>query len=934
MGARSAVTVGRESEIDLLLVTLAAADLGEAKVAVVEGDAGIGKTRLVRDLVSRVPDGTVVAFGHGVPLSGESLSYGVAGDLLRSLVREVGVAPVREALGPETPAVAPLVPRLAETERGTVDRFALYAATQDLLADLAAERLLVLVVEDLHWADESSSDLIAFWARTLMRGRLLLIVTSRGPGVAAGTAERLTALTRLPNAVRIDVRPLTSVQIESQVRALDDSTGNKRLSEIQRLSEGNPLYVEELVAGDARSVRVDLAGRLSALDPEAARIIRVAALDPRSVEPRTTATVAGISENEVVVALGAACDHGILDAQPGHVWRFHHELLRRAVIGTLSASDRDQAHRRWAEHLVHDGESLRDLVAAAQHWEAVGERRRAFDAMLAAARRSTDSAPSSEAGGLWRSTLAMLQDDPSLADEDEWVLVIGGAASILVSVGDDLRLTEQVEALAPAPGGLVGTYASLARLSLAQRSEDVTSPSFPPDELAAIRRRLEKEPPSPLAYSTVSVLVATMAHQGFDEELDRAVDLLADLAEALPDRVSAGRDFAAYWRIEALRSPGDGPRRLEIARASLARSEQRDWATASWAHAQVARELIWDGQLEEALNHARRSMARVPGEETERHWYSGALAATAALHHLGRWHEAEALAKRCRHSDAALAQRLHLAIERDRLSSASDTVVTEEDLDPGERTTLVRYCRTVADIIRDAESDLARAASSMRVLLDEGPLPYGLAGETLALAASLANRADVGSDFLSSVTAACDRDLWRGVLDDAWRLHVDAQLARLEGTDSTETWREVAARWDDLVVPFRAAEARLHWATNLVRADARQEAAVVLGEGLSTAEQLGATWLSDQIRTRAARARLPLAGATQRGPHDRAGLTDREYEVLQLVVTGMTNTQVGDELYMSPKTVSVHVSRILQKLAVANRTELASVAHRRGLVHP
>src|SRR4051812_30475930 len=149
MGARSAVTVGRETEVDLLLAALAAADLGEVKVAVVEGEAGIGKTRLVRDLVSRVPDGTVVAFGHGVPLSGESLSYGVAGDLLRSLVREVGVVPVREVLGPETSAVAPLVPRLAETGRGAVDRFALYAATQDLLADLTADRLLVLVVEDL-----------------------------------------------------------------------------------------------------------------------------------------------------------------------------------------------------------------------------------------------------------------------------------------------------------------------------------------------------------------------------------------------------------------------------------------------------------------------------------------------------------------------------------------------------------------------------------------------------------------------------------------------------------------------------------------------------------------------------------------------------------------------------------------------------------------
>ena len=152
--------VGRDAELTLLLESYARAETGEAQVALVTGEAGIGKTRLVREFVAQLPEETVVAFGHAVPLSGDAIPYGLAGDLLRSLVRAVQPQAVDGVLGARSSILAPLVPRLGGEDGRPVDRLALFAATQDLFADLASDRVILLVVEDLHWADDVSCDLV------------------------------------------------------------------------------------------------------------------------------------------------------------------------------------------------------------------------------------------------------------------------------------------------------------------------------------------------------------------------------------------------------------------------------------------------------------------------------------------------------------------------------------------------------------------------------------------------------------------------------------------------------------------------------------------------------------------------------------------------------------------------------------------------------
>jgi predicted ATPase len=241
MGARTAVMVGREPELGHLSAALARASAGEAQVVVVRGEAGIGKTRLVRELIGNVPDDVVVAFGHAVPFSGGPLPYGVAGDLMRSLVREVHVKAVEDALGTRAVEVAPLVPRLGSNPgsnaNAQLDRLALYAATQDLLAELSADRLLLLVLEDLHWADESSLDLLTFWARTLVRGRLLLVATTRDQGTDEAVLARVGELRRLPNAAVVDLLPLSAEWIEAQVRALKETADEDLVANVQRLSD-------------------------------------------------------------------------------------------------------------------------------------------------------------------------------------------------------------------------------------------------------------------------------------------------------------------------------------------------------------------------------------------------------------------------------------------------------------------------------------------------------------------------------------------------------------------------------------------------------------------------------------------------------------------------------------------------------------------------
>src|SRR5262249_47888189 len=154
---------------------------------------------------------------------------------LRSLTREVGDEAIREHLGARTQELAPLVPRLSTEPAPPIDRLALFAATQDLLIDLSAKRSLVLVVEDLHWADESSTDLIRFWSRTVTHGRLMLLITSRD-AESEDMREALDDLRRTSGCTLVPLAPLAQPDLETQIRCMDDRLSPDEVAEIGRLS--------------------------------------------------------------------------------------------------------------------------------------------------------------------------------------------------------------------------------------------------------------------------------------------------------------------------------------------------------------------------------------------------------------------------------------------------------------------------------------------------------------------------------------------------------------------------------------------------------------------------------------------------------------------------------------------------------------------------
>jgi DNA-binding NarL/FixJ family response regulator len=949
--------VGRDLELGLLVSAFEAATAGDPQVVVVRGAAGIGKTRLVRELVAQLPEPTTVAFGHALPPPGGSLPFGVCADLLRSVARAAGPDAVRKVLGPRTSVVAPLVPSLGDGAAGTVDRFALMAATQDVLCGLAEDTSpLVLVVEDAHWCDSSSMELLSFWARSLVRGRVLVVITTRESVDDETVVGLLGSIGRLPNATVADLSPLSAEQVKEQAVGLDPALSAARLTTVAALSDGNPLYVEELVAhggdGVSRAVALDLSVGLRELPADAVKILDMLALESRPVDGATLATVTHASSEQVEAALDAAFSRGLVARREATSWQFHHELLRRAAVETQKPSSLAAGHRAWAEHLDRlPNPSLGDLVAAAAHWAEAGERRRAFCAFRAAAEVSDRVAPSLEAFALWRSALALVHEDPRVASEAERRDVFGRAATIMVGPEDWAALVEAEKAAMPNAAGAWGWFFRCWTYNQQRRFGNDVPDLLSREQLTAVIEELLDEEPDGLLAATLFEVFYTAEWQGFHEEMDAAVAALAQVEQALPREVSAGMDVVLGSRLATLRGPDAAAQRLELVESALEAGRDRDWGTLSWLHAVYAALLIAHGRLGEGLAQAETSMALVPGEENEPHWYVGALNALWALWLTGQWDASLQLAARCgadgtavfHQFQAAVLRGQPLATEASEASGSGAAVGSEEAARDPETYRALRLCRRLAFAQSAVLARDQRAAVGLREALEDFPVLGMRAGEALVLLAEMAGGLPDPDPALEEAIRAVAADVlsWGGALDDAWLAHLDAVLLRQHGRDDAQTWRRVAETWDQMGVPAEAARCRLPLAAQLLGAGDRDGAAHELGQALRTFDDLGAAPLSKAAHLLAAQGRLRLPGdadrpatgssGAQKGT-PRGGLTEREYEVLQLVVVGKTNDQIAAALFMSPKTASVHVSHIFGKLGAANRTEVAAIAHRRGLV--
>ncbi|MBN0046150.1 AAA family ATPase [Streptomyces actuosus] len=999
----SPVFVGRASELAALDEALSRAagegassasrTRGEPQALLIGGEAGVGKTRLVEEFAAAARrKGAVVALGGCVEIGADGLPFAPFSTALRTLHRELPAELAAAAAGQEG-ELARLLPEWGETGPGGHDEEGtarLFELTARLLERIAAERTVVLVLEDLHWADASTRHLLSYLFRTLRAGRLVVLATYRSDDIHRRHPLRplLAELDRLRTVRRLELARFSRDEVGRQIAGiLAAEPDPAHVDEIFQRSDGNAFFVEELAVATAEgccpglseSLRDVLLVRVEALPETAQNVARIVAEGGSTVEYRLLAAVARLAEDDLIEALRAAVNaHLLTAAATGDGYRFRHSLVREAVGDDLLPGERSRLNRRYAEALEADPTLVpadQRATRLATYWYQAHDPAKALPAVL-------DASVEARARHAYSEQLRLLERAMELWDaapqEVRAALRPFDYAEAYPACGCDPATTplRYVDLMAEAvfagrysgdrEGALKITRRALRLLEeendplraawfWVQRARLVQAMArgdgWP--ELASAQELVRGLPPSEVhADVLASVAAWSMLHQPGPEALaaaEQAVRYAAMVGAReveLNARVTAGGLMTAAGDVEA---------------GIAEMTEAKDRALAEGVHRVAGRAYI---NLPSALEGAGRSREALEllAEGTGHTHRFGLLDAESwvwanysdSLFSLGRWDEAaDAGAKALQRAQSAkprgtaalcLAQ---LACARGDVEEAVRQLAAARqhfgahDLMPQQWLPLAHLAVATAaaqDRLPDVRAEVAAA-------LDAGVLPgthrYGW---PMLLAAA---RAEADARVLPAARPGREQALAR-IADAAGRLTLDAplwhaheawiraELLRAEGRDTVAAWSDVVTAFEPLERPYPLARVRHRLAEALLAHggdDERARATDLLRLAHTVAEHLGARPLAGAAGALAQRARLPLAPAPARpaDPVESLGLTSREHDVLRLVAVGRTNRQIAEELFISPKTASVHVSNILAKLGVAGRGEAAAVARRHGL---
>ncbi|MFH9075368.1 helix-turn-helix transcriptional regulator [Streptomyces alboflavus] len=1000
----SPVFVGRSAELTALGEALSRANAGEPRALFVGGEAGVGKTRLIQEFLGRAAaGGAVVALGGCVEIGADALPYHPVSTALRSLRRQLGEE-LDAAVAGQEGELARLLPELGEMDRGHLEtdgRARLFELTARLLERLAADRTLVLVLEDLHWADRSTRELLSYLLRALTDSRMLIVATFRADDLHRRHPLRpaLAEYERLRTVTRVDLLRFDRAEVRRQLAAIrGEAPPEQVLDRIFDRSEGNAFFVEELACsildgspgGISDSLRDLLLVRVEALPDEAQRVVRIAAEGGSEVEFRLLATVTGRTEDELIEILRTVVGAAVLQpCDDGESFRFRHALMREAVAGDLLPGERSRLNRRYAEALEADPTLVRPAELTgrlAGYWFGARDAARALPAAIAAAAAARGRHAFAEQHQLLERALELWDDAPEelrrrtmrQGVEDGLGLafspdVTGDFVDLLAAVAVAARLAgERERALALCKRAL--------RTLEGDPSSDASGRTAAGDPLRAAWFWTERH----------RLLRALSRSDGWDE-----IAHAQELVQGLPPSVVHAEVLmnAAYWW--AVHQPG--PTALKTAQQAVEICRLTGAEIAGLAAQQTLAWLIMDtGDLEEGLALARDVCERelTPGNTDVVLRGYGNVA--TALHGIGRFGEAVEVAEKGsgladRHGLPDIASFVdgNLAESLTQLGrwSEADAVLARA---VGRRGVSARTWGQVAE--QRAELTLARGAyEETRRVLDEsggwtsGPYPepqhtLTVARFAIALAAADGRILDVRSLLAAEVgdgipsghqrygwpllyeAAAAEarargqavaepgraaavariREAMRGQPDfvplwAAQALMIEAELVTAEDGDATAPWTEAVAAVEQLQTPVLLAGARLRLAEALIThggGGARETAGELLRQAETVARELGAAPLEAEIGTLAGRARIPLRqadGEAAPPPAAALGLTARERDVLRLVAAGRSNRLIAEELFISPKTASVHVSNILAKLGASGRGEAAAIAHRLGV---
>jgi DNA-binding CsgD family transcriptional regulator len=981
--------VGRADELARLRELLAHTAGGEPLVALVSGEAGVGKTRLADQVAATAAgQGMLVLRGGCVPLGEEGVPFAPVTEALRGLARALDPDELEAVAGPAHAELARLVPDLAWGNGAAVGP-AVAGAGQGRLFELllgVVERLgargpLVLIMEDLHWADRSTRDLVAFLATYLRNGPVLVLLTYRSDELHRLHPLRglLGELTRNRRVRRLELRRFSRDELAEQLAGLvgeDPPAG--LVGEIYARSEGNPFFVEELVlAGDGAgpaalppSLQEVLLTRVVRLGRGTQQVLAVAAAAGPGIDQPMLATVAGMGEAELLDGLREAVDRQVLFPEPGgDGYVFRHALVAEAVYGDLLPGERVRLHTALAGALeaglgAGDAPATR-AARIAHHWSAAGDQPRALSASVEAAAAAEQVYAFAEAQLQLERVLALWERVPDAEERAgaDLVAVLSRCAEAAYTAGDNTRAAQLLRRALPlVDEARQRQRAGLLHEQLARCLRALGDPEALGQQQEAVR--LVKPEPS---VERARVLGSLAQYLGL---VDRFAEARGPAEEAVAMAIQVGaRAEEANARTAlgtALANLGESDAGLaELEAAHHIAIEAGDVVVTLRAVVNRSDVLVAVGRVEEAATVALAGM----GEASLRglgHQPQTMLAcnATEALFALGRWDQAERVsgeALELAPSDPASVNlpmaRAALELGLGNLDAADAQLRSARRLIPSPITEAQRAGPLVTGLVELSlcRGDLERAREQVAEavpLVEANPryaAPlYALGLRIEADRAELARARRGGGPVPDDGTAAALLErLGRaaaspdgaGLPDVAgWHATALAERERFEGRADPAAWAAAATAWERLGRPYRVAYAGFRQAEALMAGDGDRDAATeALRRAAAITGRLGARPLDAEVKALAQRARLRLdpdvtpPATAPPTPTEQLGLTPREAEVLALVAAGRSNRQIAEALFISPKTASVHVSNILAKLGVATRVEAAAVAHRLGL---
>lgn len=960
----SARFIGRNVEMARLHKAWDSVLRQRSELVLLAGEAGVGKTRLMIEFVRRVSSSARVLWGECIDLQQGGLPYAPFRQALRSAMDDrddMAFAGAVRAAGPDLAMLLPSLGSANGSAAEEVPRVRLFESLLHLLQRLAERTPLLFVIEDAHWADETTLDLVTFLSRNLSNSPVLLLLTLR-PALTAGNPALQDFLASRAGRTVTDQFTLNGFEEHELADYLaeltDDEPKPAFVTEIARRSNGNPLFVQEIVAGDLSGTGVPqsltqlLLGRVSGLPAQVRTVLRIAAVAGHAIPYDVLLTVSGLPADALTTALRQAIDADVLveDATIGG-YAFRHALLQEALYSNLLLHERQNLHRNYANALSgHRDDQPLVMGAVAVHWDRAGDPARALPAYVLAADAAKASFSFADVERYLARAYELWHDVPD--------------ASGLTDMSHRHLANRLIEAAVLVEDHSAAVTVAREALALVDPEHDPTAAAFQRAQLSLALWYEGEE-----TEARDESLAALELSEG-DSTVEQArvlawrANLVALNGSFRDSRALAGRAMTAATEAGAPRAY-----RVALATSGSVMTRQGE-LSAGWQHIdhaellarkrndadEIMRIFLLRGRV--LQTYGRWSEARDNYSEgiseaakygmTRRYVWRFHVLAARMLFNQGQWDAATAEIYQAReHTGGRQAALPPLLIATGEFSAAAEFYSRQPSRWRSDGTGLLQLPEGPVELavwqgrfedarekyehglnlVTGSEELMPEARLCVAALRGEADAAAGgeddgedrallLVQRLRALSASRPSRPDgFGSELAALVATG------------------EAEYLRRHGGDDAQAWANAAGWWETLAMPYHAAYTSMRMAEALLASNDRDRAAATLSDAATVAMGLGAAPLADMIHALQVRAgairRLPVDHPSDQ-PHDpwaAFGFTDREREVAAILARGVSNREIAEELFIAEGTASVHVSNILRKLAVASRGQAIALLH-------